>query len=73
MYTIRDLTPEDYDKVNELIGDPIYENLFSVKDISAAHIGGSYAAVAVTSGEGDVCAVLVAGLTPPCYEDMEPN
>lgn len=73
MYTIRDLTPEDYDRVNELISDPIYENLFSVKDVSAAHIGGSYASVAVASGDGDICAVLVVGLVPPFYEDIEVN
>lgn len=65
--------PEDYEKVNELINDPIYERLFSVTDVAAAHVGGSYAAVAVTPGDGDVCAVLIAGLTPPYYNDIEIN
>lgn len=70
-YVVRDLAVEDYDKCRSLVTDPLYERMFASTEIDVLHILGTYAAVAVSPTDGEVCAFLLAGPTPQYFSDVD--
>lgn len=72
-YAIRDLSPEDYPACSELLSDPIYGRLFVTTDLAELHTVCSYAAVAESITDNEICAILMVAPLPQFYQDLSPE